>query len=214
MIIRDLQTREIAVRFKSNFTFTKRIYLNSLLGIKGHILFIKLENLSKQKVMKNLIKNIAVVAAICLVAAFSLMNAPAYAFVEADLDEVINVKNCPNCDLSGADLHDEDLSGAKLYGANLSGAKLYGANLSGASLSGADLSGASLSKANLSGAYLQKASLSGAYLQKADLSEALLYGADLQNAALYGANLKDAKIKGANFEGAKLKGANIDEAIK
>src|SRR6516165_9683142 len=48
-------------------------------------------------------------------------------------------KECPKCELAGANLKRLDLSGADLPGANLAGANLHRANLAGANLAGAEM---------------------------------------------------------------------------
>ena len=63
-----------------------------------------------------------------------------------DLGKFQNSKNCPKCDLSGANFYQTDLQEA-----DLSGAILHLANLRRANLSGADLSGAMLFRADLFG---------------------------------------------------------------
>jgi|GEM_PF-2734172 len=68
-------------------------------------------------------------------------------------------KECPRCDLSGADLRGLNLSFAILADADLRGAKLQGANLSNADLTRANLSQADLTGANLTQAYLTNANL-------------------------------------------------------
>lgn len=98
-------------------------------------------------------------------------------------------RDCPGCNLAGADLGKADLIGAKLVGA--------------------DLHGANLSMANLRRADLQKANLRDAILTYANLPGAKLRGADLRGAKLKGANL----IK-ADLTGAKLEGADLTEVLK
>lgn len=98
-------------------------------------------------------------------------------------------RDCPNCNLAGADLGRADLIEAKL--------------------AGADLHGANLSMANLRRADLQKANLRDAVLTYANLPGADLRGADLRGAKLKGANL----IK-ADLTGAKLDGADLTEVLK
>jgi uncharacterized protein YjbI with pentapeptide repeats len=103
------------------------------------------------------------------------------------LSQLLNTKNCENCDLSNAGLVMTNLTGANLTGANLVGANLSRANLTGANLSGANLSGASLYGANLSGA-----NLSGANLNNTDLRNTYLVNAVFQNS-----NLASAYVQGA-----------------
>lgn len=135
-----------------------------------------------------------------------------YALNQADLLKLNTTKNCPHCDLAGAQLTRAqltraNLTGANLMGANLRAATLFHANLIGANLSNADLSVADLSVANLSGANLSFSSLREASLQDAEMEGVNLTGADLQGARLIGANLT-----GANLERARLSGANLSLA--
>ena len=102
--------------------------------------------------------------------------------------QLMDTKQCEQCDLSQAGLVYADLIGANLNQANLVQANLSRANLSSANLSGANLAGAVLFNANLS-------------------------GADLQNADLRNADLRGAILSGANIEGAKLEGANFMQAV-
>lgn len=80
-------------------------------------------------------------------------------------------KNCPACNLSGA-----ELAGADLSGANLAGTNLVEANLAGSNLRRANLEGANLTRANLRGAELKGANLEGANLTETDLTAANLSG--------------------------------------
>ncbi len=66
-----------------------------------------------------------------------LFTASLYAFSQADVQKLTTTKQCPDCDLSGA-----NLSGADLFMVYMNGANLSGANLTGVLLKGADLSGA------------------------------------------------------------------------
>lgn len=99
-------------------------------------------------------------------------------------------RNCPDCDLTGADLNKAQLIGANLAGANLSGANLSGANLRRANLTEANLSGAKLITANLSGANLVDCDLSNADLSGSNLIKAKLNGAILDGAVFIGAHLE------------------------
>ncbi len=104
--------------------------------------------------MKKLLMVVAMAAVVCL-----LGIGQAGAWNQADLDKLLETKECKGCDLSGALLYGEDLSGADLMGANLLAAQMPGANLSGANLTGANLHQADLNGANLSGANLTNANL-------------------------------------------------------
>ena len=115
---------------------------------------------------KILIGFAAILASVC----FTL---PVKAENPKHLKQLRETKQCPKCDLSGADLSGADLSFAVLTGANLSGA-----NLNGANLSNADLSRANLTKADLSYANLNKA-----YLTNANLHQSKFIGASLNNTA-------------------------------
>ncbi len=107
----------------------------------------------------------------------------AYGADEAKVEKLKNTRECPGCNLSGAELAH----------ANLQRAHLNGANLQKANLAGADLRSAKLVRANLN-----EANLAGANLQRANLYHATLSGANLK-----GANLHMAIFMGANFSGAK-----------
>ena len=100
-------------------------------------------------------------------------------------------KNCPNCNLAGADL---------------TGVDLVTANLAGANLAGADLGRANLRRANLAGANLAGANLVGTNLQGANLANCNLSNADLGGASLIKANLTGAMTEGVNLQGAHLDG--------
>lgn len=100
--------------------------------------------------------------------------------------QLLNTKQCPNCDLSNAGLVLANLVGANLSGANLVGANLSRANLSGADLRGANLTGASLFGANLIGANLTGAILNGTDLRSAYLTNAILETTNISNAQLIG----------------------------
>ena len=88
---------------------------------------------------------------------FLYLTGQIFGYNPEDLGKLQNSKNCPKCDLSGAnfyetDLQETDLSGAILHLANLRRANLSGADLSGAMLFRADLFGADLTNTNLMGA--------------------------------------------------------------
>ena len=110
--------------------------------------------------------------------------------VRADdaLLQLLQKRQCPQCqladaDLVHADLRDADLSQAKLMRANLSRAQLDGANLSGADLSFTSLRGASL--------------------RGADLRGSRLYGTDLRDADLSGAHLDADALEQGHWQGAQ-----------
>jgi uncharacterized protein YjbI with pentapeptide repeats len=111
-----------------------------------------------------------------------------------EVQRLLNTKQCPGCNLSGANLQNADLEEANLRGANLQGANLQNADLE---------------QANLQDANLQQANLSDA-----DLQEANLQNANLQNANLRSADLEDANLQGTNLDGANLQGADLEGTIR
>jgi uncharacterized protein YjbI with pentapeptide repeats len=155
----------------------------------------------------------------------------------------VRARNCPGCDLHGANLKRADLRNANLAGANLTGANLHGAKLGGANLHAAqlpkanlnraDLSRANLAEANLIETQLYQAKLDGADLSRADMSGAAaarlqmirgkahgLYGmeADLRYARLSesdlsGADLSLSRLQRAQLSRVSLKGATLQDTI-
>ncbi len=81
----------------------------------------------------------------------------AEAWDENHLHQLLQLRHCPGCDLSGADLSGKDLSWHNLYKANLKYTNLSNANLTHASFVQADLR-----SANLNGATLDGTNFSGA----------------------------------------------------
>jgi N-acetylmuramoyl-L-alanine amidase len=98
----------------------------------------------------------------------------ASAFEKADLVKLMSSNQCPDCDLSMADLRNKDLKGANLANADLFGADLSYADLSGANLSGAILIGANLKKTNL-----ENVKFEAADLREVDLSSSKIKGTNL-----------------------------------
>ncbi|EKV02825.1 putative low-complexity protein [Leptolyngbya sp. PCC 7375] len=148
------------------------------------------------------------------------------------VQQLMQTRDCENCDLQGADLRQSDLSqvnleGANLERANLENVSLVDANLEGANLRGANLENAVLSSANLTTEGRLRTSLRYANLRNADLTSTKLKGADLGRANLSGANLTDANLGSAvntnswtgmtrtihtNLSGANLSEANLSQA--
>ena len=151
----------------------------------------------------------------CAVVGFSQ---PANAFVQEDLDKLLNTGNCIGCDLSGVDLSDRSFTGAMnfvgadLSNADLSGADLFFTNLESANLSNANLSGASATFANLNNADLSNADLNNADLELAFLNDADLNNADLSNTRLVDTELRNANLSNANLSGAILNDTNLRNA--
>ncbi|WPF87729.1 pentapeptide repeat-containing protein [Cyanobacterium aponinum AL20118] len=102
------------------------------------------------------------------------------------LNQLLQTKQCENCDLAGA-----GLVMINLQGANLRGANLVGANLSRADLTGADLRGANLTNASFFGANLSGANLSGANAYNTDFRNSYVQGVIIE-----GLDLSMAHIQG------------------
>jgi len=92
------------------------------------------------------------------------MTDDALSFDQRHLNSLQATGQCPNCDLSEADLFLIQIPRANLKGANLSSAVLTNADLSGANLINANLGNANLNGANLTRADLTGANLTGAEL--------------------------------------------------
>ena len=100
----------------------------------------------------------------CFILGMCLGSAiPSWAYDSVQLAQLKTTKQCPNCDLSRADLQDQDLTGANLTQAFLGGSNLFEAQLQGANLSGADLRVTNLFHANLTSANQQDMNLTGAH---------------------------------------------------
>ncbi len=127
-------------------------------------------------------------------------------------------RDCPGCNLSGAQLQRRDLAGGDLAGANLTGASLHRALLGGARLDGANLA-----DANLNVTDLKRASLVGANLTNALLFESDAAGADFTGAIMDGAIAEKARFTSgimigvhwlnAYALGANLAGTNLSQAV-
>ena len=177
----------------------------------------------------SLTKQLSVLGFVGMCAVVGFSSQPANAFVQEDLDKLLDTGNCVGCDLSGADLSganlfdanlgNTDLSGADLSGADLRDASLGNTDLSGADLSGADLSdtfssgGTNFSNANLSGANLSKAVfVNSSNFSSANLSDANLSGATLESSNLSSANLSGADLSGASFRFSSFNSADLSNA--
>ncbi|PZO37067.1 MAG: pentapeptide repeat-containing protein [Pseudanabaena frigida] len=104
------------------------------------------------------------------------------------VEQLLETRACPECELGSANLVE-----AKLNGANLSLAKLRGANFQ---------------KANLIGA-----NLIGAYLKDANFQDANLRWANFTNADLENVDFRGADLRGAKFNAALLKDVNSQKSI-
>jgi uncharacterized protein YjbI with pentapeptide repeats len=100
-------------------------------------------------------RRFAAIAVFCLTVAGSPVHGARAQDAEAFLAG--KTKDCPGCNLAGAQLKRRNLGGANLSGANLAGASFHRAVLRGANLSGADLTEANLNKTDLLQANLSRA---------------------------------------------------------
>ncbi len=127
---------------------------------------------------------------------------------------LLATKECQECDLTKADLHEKNLHKAQLRRVNLSGA-----NLSKTNLTEADLGYANLKDADLGDALLCGANLAFAYLNDTNLSNANLSFATLSNTNFSGANLSNAKLintiwdDDTNLERANIGGADFRKVL-
>ncbi|BBC27046.1 pentapeptide repeat protein (plasmid) [Pseudanabaena sp. ABRG5-3] len=112
----------------------------------------------------------------------------AQAAIANPVDQLLETRACPECELSNANLVE-----AKLNGANLSLAQMRAANLR---------------KANLIGA-----NLIGAYLKDASFQDANLRWANFTNADLENVDFRGADLRGAKFNAALLKDINAQKSI-
>lgn len=115
-------------------------------------------------------------------------------------------KDCPGCDLSGADLRRRDLTGA-----DLSGATLVATNLHRAILRQVNFKGANLERSDLNVADLTQTDFTGA-----SLVNTMLYGARGTQTLFTGATMTSVRagaieIRQGNFEGANLAGADLGQ---
>ncbi len=157
--------------------------------------------------MKTIILSTAIAGAVVCYAT------PAFSVNPEHVKRLLDTNQCPQCDLSGADLGEANLYGANLVNADLTNANLAGANLGEADFTDANLTGANLSKAYLRGAVLDNANLSNANLTNAYLRDALLTDANINDATLQGVNLSRTNLSGIDLEGVDLSNANLKNTI-
>ena len=166
----------------------------------------------------SLTKQLSVLGFVGMCAVVGFSSQPANAFVQEDLDKLLDTGNCVGCDLSGVDLSDRNFTGtinfvgADLSDADLSDADLFFANLESANLSNANLSGASAIFANLNNANLSNADLSNADLEFTRLNDANLSNADLSNTRLNDTELRNADLSNADLSNANLNNVDLDDA--
>ncbi len=132
------------------------------------------------------------------------------------------VKDCPGCDLSGADLrrHDltgADLSGAKLVATNLHRAILRGVNFTNADIERSDLNLADITQTNFTGANLTNTMLFGARGGSTDFTGANMTSIkagsiEVRQAKMAGVNLTQGDLGQARLNGADLTGATLEGA--
>ena len=127
--------------------------------------------------------------AIAILTTLSTSLAIADQVIANPVDQLLNTRACPECEL-----HNANLEGAKLNGANLSLVRMRSANLRQAILVGANLTGAYLRDSNFEGADLRRANF-----VNADLGNVNFLGADLRGAKLNAAVFKDTNTQGVKF---------------
>jgi uncharacterized protein YjbI with pentapeptide repeats len=88
-------------------------------------------------------------AAVSIAVIFTAVKYIPASIQQNQVKQLLETKQCPECNFTNA-----NLKGLDLQGFNLQGANLEGANLSGAKLANANLKNANLNKANLTGADL------------------------------------------------------------
>lgn len=120
--------------------------------------------------------------------------------------------DCPDCDLSGADLRRRDLTDADLRGADLTRAVLHRAKLRNADFSGATLTEANLNAAELTLAKFVDARMTGAQLYGVRGSRPDFGGADLSGARLGELELRQAQFAAATLVKVDLGGARLNDA--
>ena len=111
---------------------------------------------------------------LALIAGSLEISSTAIAADQQDLIQLLESRQCRDCQLSDVDLTHADLRDADLQGAQLQRANLSQARLDGADLSGSDLSFTSLQGATLRGSDLRNSRLIGTDLRRTDLTGALL----------------------------------------
>ncbi len=148
-----------------------------------------------------------------IAAAIVCYASPAFSSNPEHLQRLLETNQCPQCDLSGADLGEANLFGANLVNANLAGANLAKANLGEADFTDANLTGAKLNQAYLRGAILDDANLSDADLTNAYLRDASLTEVEINNATLQGVNLSRTNLSGIDLQGVNLSNANLKHTI-
>ncbi|MEG3933277.1 pentapeptide repeat-containing protein [Microcoleus sp. T3_B1] len=94
------------------------------------------------------LKNL-VTAGLSIAVIFTAAKYLTFSNQQNQVKQLLETKQCPECNFSKA-----NLKGLDLQGVNLQGANLEGANLSGSKLANANLKNANLNKANLTGADL------------------------------------------------------------
>ncbi|HEY9704718.1 MAG TPA: pentapeptide repeat-containing protein, partial [Allocoleopsis sp.] len=182
-------------------------------------------SLSKIALTSGLSKGIALV--ILLIIGYSVIknnpvnntsNYPQPPVIESSdplIKQLLETKQCINCNLAGADLSGMNLKGVNLTGANLQNAKfnqtqLESANLNGANLQNADLINSNLTYTNLIGANFKNANLSKSHFENANLMMANFENANLSKAVFWNANLMNTNLENAkNMNDANLKGATL-----
>jgi uncharacterized protein YjbI with pentapeptide repeats len=154
----------------------------------------------------------------------NVISCSAFKGSNSDLNNLLDTKQCKDCDLVGACLSNAQLGGAKLDGADLSFTDLFDAYLDKSEMIGVNLFGASLDETSLVSANLSNAILSSAKgkakLEYAILIDAQILGGDtnlsyswFNYADLRSADFSKAYIYNGHFREAFLQDAKFIDSI-
>lgn len=94
------------------------------------------------------LKNL-VTAGLSIAVVFTAVKYLTFSQQQNQVKELLQTKQCQECNFSNANLQGLDLQGVNLQGANLEGANLSGAKLTNANLKNANLNRANLTRADL-----------------------------------------------------------------
>ena len=89
---------------------------------------------NEKKSSLKLIESWALALVLVSIGSVTMAATPSYACSQSDVYQLLNTKECMECDLSDVDLSDGNLSSANLSATNLNGVNLSGANLIGTKL--------------------------------------------------------------------------------
>lgn len=128
-------------------------------------------------------------AMVPVLAAMSLMSAPAFAQNATQVEAAQNGANCPRCNLFQADFNNRTLKGKNFAGARLRQSDMGLGIFNGTTFAGGDLrdingSGALFGRVSFAGTNLTNANFVGAYLEHANFRGAILDGVNFSGAEM------------------------------